>query len=822
MRMRWLAKARPKQLAPTDEDWSTWMALAGRGFGKGYSLETPIPTPTGWTTMGALRVGDQVFDEAGKPCRVTATFEIPQPERPHAFTFSDGSIHRVCGEHQWVTWTHRERKAYLRHGPQHIGMPDNWPAWRTASGIGPQIRTTDEIVATLKYGSRGDINHCIPVCGALDMPHAELPLDPWCLGYWLGNGESRGGSISSHYEDVQEVRTLFAAQGFASDAPKNGKDWYARGLKVVLRSMGLLHNKRVPAAYLRASIEQRLALLRGLMDSDGHCSVHSGYAEFCSMRECLADAVFELAVSLGQKPVRSHGRAMLNGRDMGTKWRITWPPTVAPFRLIRKLRNLRSFNGKQSFRNHHRMIIKADPIPQEPMRCITVDSPNSMYLAGRTMIPTHNTRLVCEEAAWQGAFAPPSKNEADALRIGIIAPTFSDLRKISFEGNSGLLSIIPEALMWKKSRKLAYNRNNQELRLWNGTIFSGFSAEEPDRLRGSQFHIVVAEEVASYREEEAMDQIEFCLRLGKNPRLIIATTPRPTKLIKRLVKDGEENPTAVRIIRGSTFENVALGKRFFDRIKARYGNTRLGKQELYAAVLGDTPGALWTDAMIEATRLVGRFDPQHERTVPPELPDFVRVVVAIDPMTGEPDKEERPGTGSETGIIVAAKGVDGRAYILEDLSCASRPSEWATIALQAYGRRKADAVIAETNQGGLMVENTIRTISRNEAKGIPDGAYVNYRGVHASRGKVTRAEPISSLYERGLVSHVGTFGTLESQMTTYVPGSKSPDRLDALVWALTDLMVDDIAVPTHVDEAVGESSWSFMHNDGGVDDYYHE
>lgn len=432
-----------------------------------------------------------------------------------------------------------------------------------------------------------------------------------------------------------------------------------------------------------------------------------------------------------------------------------------------------------------------------------------MALAGRGF---GKTRTLSEEGAYAGLWQPPMKSEADQFRIGVSAPTFADLRKITFEGNSGLLAVIPESLLWKGSRNKAYNRNNQELRLWNGAIFSGYSAEEPDRLRGSQFHLFTAEEVASYKHEEMLDQIQMCLRLGKNPRLMIATTPKPTVTIKRLVKESEDDPEDTVIIRGSTFENTALGAKFFKRLRARYQGTRLGRQELFAELLTDTPGALWTLDMIERSRMGMKYDKATDRLVPPALPDFVRVVVAIDPMAGEPDPEDRPGVGPESGIVVAARGTDGHAYVLEDCSMSGRPHEWAKVAVAAYKARKADLIIGEVNNGGLMVMETVTTVDNR----------VNYASVHASRGKITRAEPISSLYERGMVHHVGTFAALESQMTTYIPGAKSPDRMDALVWALTDLMVDETDVPTAMVDEVGTSNWDLGSNRESDEDYYAE
>jgi len=415
-----------------------------------------------------------------------------------------------------------------------------------------------------------------------------------------------------------------------------------------------------------------------------------------------------------------------------------------------------------------------------------------LLLAGRGF---GKTRTITQEGAHRALWYP-------GTRWAVVAPTLGDLRRISFEGKSGLLNVIPEALMRGGSKKTAYNKSLFELHLANGSVFFGYSAEEPDRLRGPEHHGALCEEMASWPYEDAWDQLQFGLRLSIagddtfRPQVLIATTPRPTAMIKMLVEKQKE--MRVVITRGSTFENSAnLAASALRKLKARYEGTRLGRQELHAELLGDTPGALWTLSIIDAARIMLRPDGSASRP----LPDFERTVVAIDPMVGAPDEELRPGKGSETGIVVVARGVDGHAYVLADGSKAGTPAEWAKAALRLYEVFQADAIVAEVNQGGLMVENTIRT--------SPGGEDVSYRAVHASKGKVTRAEPISSLYERGKVHHVGTFGHMEDQMTTYVPGNTSPDRMDALVWALTELMIDQIAVPTDLHSYEEASAWNF-------------
>jgi phage terminase large subunit-like protein len=258
----------------------------------------------------------------------------------------------------------------------------------------------------------------------------------------------------------------------------------------------------------------------------------------------------------------------------------------------------------------------------------------------------------------------------------------------------------------------------------------------------------------------------FGLRLGTDPRAVVTTTPRPTKLLRELIAD----PTVV-VTRGSTYENRPnLAPAFLGQIVRKYEGTRLGRQELEAELLEDVPGALWNRGLIEATRARA-------------APALIRVVVAIDPAVSSTDDAD------ETGIIVAGKDGQGQGWLLADASGRYQPTEWAKTAISAYRAHSADRIVAEVNNGGEMVEATLRMIDPNAP----------FAAVRASRGKVTRAEPVAALYEQGRIHHLGVFPQLEDQMCAFAPDAHgnsrsrsagySPDRVDALVWALTDLLV---------------------------------
>lgn len=382
-----------------------------------------------------------------------------------------------------------------------------------------------------------------------------------------------------------------------------------------------------------------------------------------------------------------------------------------------------------------RELARAEQIPTD-----TQDWATWLYLAGRG---AGKTRTAAEWLAWKASSNPKT-------RWAIAAPTYGDARDTCAEGESGIIRVLREYGTLKD-----YNRSIGEIFLTNGSRIKLFSGEEPDRFRGPQFHGGWFDELAAFKYPDAWDQYQFGLRLGEFPQTIITTTPRPTKLIKDLItREG------VKVVRGSTFDNAKnLAPSALAELKLRYENTRLGRQELYGEILDNVEGALWTRENIEAARVT-------------ECPPLVRIVVAIDPAVTS------NATSDETGIIAAGNTADGHYYVLDDKSLRASPDTWARQAVNLFQERKADKIIAETNNGGDMVVLLLKQVDPS----------VPVKKVTATRGKQLRAEPISSLYEQGRVHHVGYFPDLEMQMCEWTPQSnESPDRLDALVWALTEL-----------------------------------
>lgn len=367
-----------------------------------------------------------------------------------------------------------------------------------------------------------------------------------------------------------------------------------------------------------------------------------------------------------------------------------------------------------------------------------------------------------------GAQWVKEREAAGARQIALVAETQKDLEEVMVPR---LLSIYPPGLAPTVRFKPV------RIRWPSGATALGYNGTEPNQLRGPEFDTAWVDELAKYRyARETWDMLQFTLRAGDDPKSFVTTTPRPIPVLREILAD----PKTV-VSRGSTFENAGnLPKQFLDKVRTRYAGTRLGRQELNAEMLDDLPGALWTRNSFDPpaeTGFVGRIREE-------DLPQMVRVVIAIDPSGTKGESDPMKTAGDDIGIIAAGLGIDNRGYLLGDWSCNLSPDGWGRRAVEAYSFYGADRIVAEINFGGAMVESVIRSIDKN----------VSYKTVTASRGKVARAEPVASLYEQGRVSHVGDMGEVEDQMCLTGPtgyaGEGSPDRMDAAVWALTELMIE--------------------------------
>ena len=351
----------------------------------------------------------------------------------------------------------------------------------------------------------------------------------------------------------------------------------------------------------------------------------------------------------------------------------------------------------------------------------------------------------------------------DARYIALVGPTVADTRDTMVEGPAGILNT------GRPEERPEYFATKRKLVFPNGAEAHTYSADEPDRLRGPQHDTAWCDEPAAWRyAEDCWDMLMFGLRLGQDPKVAATTTPRPIPLIKRLLNDDHTHVTV-----GSTFDNVQnLAPAFKDAIISRYEGTRLGRQELYAEILDDNPRALWH-----------RNDISNARVAPDAAPHpstLKRVIVAVDPaVNAEADHLTDELQTAETGIIVAGLDRNNQAYVLHDATLRASPDQWAKRVTNTFHNWGADRVVAEVNNGGDLVEYVLRSQDQN----LP------IRKVRASRGKLIRAEPVAALYEQGRVHHVGYFHELEDQLCEWEPGMPSPDRMDALVWAMTELLL---------------------------------
>jgi phage terminase large subunit-like protein len=367
--------------------------------------------------------------------------------------------------------------------------------------------------------------------------------------------------------------------------------------------------------------------------------------------------------------------------------------------------------------------------------------------------------------------------EGHCRRIALVAEDSADARDVMVEGESGILACSPRDFRPK------YEPSKRRLTWPNCAVATLFSAEDYDSLRGPQFDGAWCDELCKWRyAQEAWDNLQFGLRLGEHPKQIVTTTPRPIRLLKDVILRSD-----TAITKGTTMENlVNLAPPFRKAVVDKYEGTRLGRQELNAEILDDVPGALWSRAMIDEERIR-----PVDSVTPISLPHFVRILISVDP------QKELGEAAAETGIMVTGKTQEGHGYLLEDLSVNGSPEEWGRIAVRAYDDWEADQIVYEANQGGEMVAAVLRQAAKQlKDDGLRTADFVPLKAVHATRGKIVRAEPVSQLYEQKKIHHVGYFPELEDQMCEYTPEGKmgySPDRMDALVWGFTELMVGSIA-----------------------------
>ena len=753
----WSSWGRPEQFAPPGEDWNIWLVMAGRGFGKtrlaaewvreqakytntgqrrfalvartaadvrdviveGESgimnisppsekphyepskrrltwpngntaslftadepdslrgpqfrldINTPIPTPQGWKTMGELKDGDYVFDERGNPTKVVKAHEIELATEAYRITFSDGSYIDADEKHLWLTLN----KTDLRYITTHYNgtIPETWSTKNFGrESHNAETKTTLDLKNSLKKG------HYIPPTKAIEYAHSRknLPIHPWVLGILLGDASSsQANYIATSELDKNWLIEELELVGVTS-RDFNKDHIMAKGLANGWRSLDLYKNKHIPKQYMLASIEERLALVQGLVDSDGGVE-KSGAYRFYNTNKNLIDGFIELTRSLGLVPKLYYRKPRLRkGNFSKPAWYVQ---VYSTFPLARNPRKVKKARHSWNYAQVGRYIRSIEAISPSLMRCITVDSPSHLYLAGEAMVATHNTHAWGDEiAAWRQTPDAAGMTAFDNLRVGT--------------------------------------------------------------------------------------------RLGAHPQMVVTTTPKRVPILYKLIEEAnstKERGSKVIITKGSTLDNAGnLSEAYLDTITGVYEGTSLAQQELYGEMLDDIDGALWTIELIDRAR---------ELLLPPHAP--LRVI-GVDPSVAENPRDE-------CGIVVCASTADRdlhkrQAWVMEDATIHGSPEVWANRVVE-MARKWGCPVVAETNQGGALVTNAINAIDPS----------IKVLEVHSKHGKALRAEPVVLAYEQNRVHHVNYLPELESQMFSWIPGESknSPDRVDALVHALTALMV---------------------------------
>lgn len=483
-----------------------------KGNGKALALDTPIPTPAGWTTMGDLRDGDVVLDDGGRPCRVVRAHEIQMGRPCFRVVFDDGAAIVADAEHLWRT---ERRNGGTERGARLKGVPkEQWGGWRRG------LRTTFEIAATLRYsnGAYRSANHSVALAGPLELPEADLPVAPYVLGYWLGDGDSDASRVTIGDSDAAELLAELRKEGIRVGTPKvcgakNGSRYWLHRLNPLLRTLGVLHNKHIPACYLRASRSQRLAILQGLMDTDGYIS-RKGQCEFSVCNQALAEGAAELITSLGIKCTSNASPATLRGMTVGQRWRVSFfPPADMPmFRLQRKAMRQGARHTRRRLAGDRR-IVSCDPVESVAVRCITVDSASGMFLAGRQMVPTHNSPL----AAGIGMYCLVADGEAQA-----------EVYAGASMKSQAMVIFRAAVMMWRQSpalsARLTPSGGNP---VWNladlrtGSFFKPISTDEAHS--GPMPSCALLDELHEHRDSNMLEMLERGFKSRRQPLLIMIT-----------------------------------------------------------------------------------------------------------------------------------------------------------------------------------------------------------------------------------------------------------------------------------------------------------
>lgn len=713
--------------------------------GKALALDTPIPTPSGWTTMGELKVGDQVFDERGQPCMVTWTSPTWYGRPCYDVVTDSGERIVADAEHEW--WASLDR------------------------------RRRDKLYTTRTLAKDRAKQAMIWAAEPLQLPEADLPIDPYLLGCWLGDGDTAGGGMTGAPEDQKFLRAEFEAAGWMTTDQKHKDTRYSViGLRTALRKAGLRGNKHVPEMYLRASAGQRLALLQGLVDTDGHIAP-DGQVEFCSVKRVLAEAVQQLVRSLGGKASLLTGDATIDGRFISKKYRVMFYLANAA-RLPRKV--LRCRSGIRANR-HYVMAMRTASVPT---RCIEVDSPNHLFLAGKSMIPTHNSVRAARWAPLWYLAKHPDHRVMIASYAAKLAEGHGRWIRDSIRAHGDQIGI---QLRYGSQAANRFDLDGTE----GGLVTAGVGGS----LTGMGANVAIVDDPLKDAKDAdspvklatLWDWWQQVINTRMEPNgsiVVIQTRWSQNDLAGRIIQQGTEGWTVLNLPAIAMEEGDPLGRkvgeplwpeRFRRRHLARFKKDvgERGWWALYQQEPRPLEGGVWKWPWITENRI----SPQAFRGV-----DLTRTLVAIDTAGGREDSDE-------VGLIGGGRDAAGEMYLLADRSKKMGAAQWGREACLLAIELEADAFVVESNFGGDMAAQILRQAwAELEREGATNGLLMpRIIEVTAKVGKRLRAEPIAQIYENGHVHHVGEFPGLEVQYVSWIPGMDSPDRLDAAVHLLTEL-----------------------------------
>lgn len=628
--------------------------LAGRRFGKRLAWDTEVPTVSGWKCIAEIQVGDVLFDETGAPTTVTAVTPVEFGHPCYRIRFSDGTSVVADEDHQWLTYDKSARKAL---GPgRRISRPARRKrAAQTTPRVGPKVRTTKEIAGTLWYGA--EANHSIPVIsGPVQCPERELPIDPYVLGVWLGDG-SKDSSII-HCVDP-EIHAEIQKAGFSVDrvgggwvvgreAPSrseiSGRFQSNGSFQSQLKALGLLGNKHVPSDYLMASPAQRLALLQGLMDTDGSCTT-GGHFEFCNTNQNLSEAVYELLTSLGVKAATYEGRARLYGEDCGPKWRVCGTTNLPIFRLPRKLSRIKAETASET---RNRYVVSVEKVESVASKCLEVDSPNNLFLITRSFVPTHNSRF--------GSISGVEEATVPNTIGWACAPTNPKLHRYVIPA---FQQLIPND--WVAS----WNSEFLDLRLKNGSLIHFQTLEHPDQGRGQGLDWLWIDEVCELTKDH-WDVISPSLG-DKQGVAFFTTSPRGFDWVyEKLYQPADQGIPGFWALHTKTSANPLFqtdeGRAFLERARATMPPEMYAQE--YEAEFVVFEGAVY-GSMLDSQQLFS--DDQIRQFIPewPRIDSWRTVLIGIDTGADHPFGAVKLVTGDDGNLLVVGEYLERHKSFIE-------------------------------------------------------------------------------------------------------------------------------------------------------------